>query len=58
MIGLVEQQLSKFNKLDLRMQEDIILFVYKSDSKDYLHLNKTITLAVQNFLFKTKIFEM
>ena len=47
MIGLVEQQLSRFNKLNLRTQEDILLFGYKSENKDYLHLNIKITLAVQ-----------
>ena len=54
----IEQQPSKFNKLNLRTQEDILLFGYNSENKDYLHLNIKITQAVQHFLLKTKIFEM
>ena len=33
------------------------LYGYKSDNRDYDHINTQITLAVQNFLIKTKRFQ-
>ena len=57
MLGLVEQQLSKFKKLNLRTKENILLFGYKPENNDFVKLNINITLAVQTFLLKTNRFE-
>jgi hypothetical protein len=53
----VGQLVSPFSKLNQKDKMFTLLYGYKSDNKDYEHINTQITLAVQNFLIKTKRFQ-
>ena len=56
MLGLVEQQISSFPNKNRVTKENILLFGFESENPDYFNININITIAVQNFLMKTKRF--
>ena len=56
MFGLVEQHISNFPTLGKKLKEDILLHGYKPENIDNFRKNCEITIAVQNFLLKTKRF--
>ena len=53
----VGQLVSPFKKFNNRQKMFTLLYGYKSDNKDYPYINIQITLAVQNYLIKTKRFD-
>ena len=54
---LVEHYIPKFSRLTKAAKLDLLLYGLKNDNSDYDHLNFKITIAVQNFIFKTKRFD-
>ena len=56
LFDLVGQLVSPFSKLNQKDKMFTLLYGYKSDNKDYEHINTQITLAVQNFLSKQNVF--
>ena len=57
LFDFVGQLVSPFSKLNQKDKMFTLLYGYKSDNRDYDHINTQITLAVQNFLIKTKRFQ-
>ena len=45
-----------FKNLTKQRKLDLILKGFNIENPEYLQLNTTLTIAVQNFIFKTKIF--
>ena len=56
MFGLVEQHIGRFQTFGKKVKEDMLLYGYKPENSDYFWKNCQITIAVQNFLLKTKRF--
>ena len=54
---LVEHYIPKFPKMTKAAKFELLLYGIKSDDPDYNYLNTKITIAVQNFIIKTKRFE-
>ena len=52
----VGQLVSPFKAFSHRQKMFTLLYGYKSENKDYYYINIQVTLAVQNFLIKTKHF--
>ena len=56
LFSLVEHFIPTFTKLSKARQFDILMYGLKSDDSLYNYLNTRITIAVQNFILKTKRF--
>ena len=57
LIDLIEHYIPKFEKLNKKEKLNIIIMGLNIDNDDFLHLNTILTVAVQNFILKTKRFE-
>ena len=57
LFDLFEHYIPNFKKLSKKLKLDIIMNGLERDNLDYLHLNTTLTLAVQFFILKTKRFD-
>ena len=57
LFDLFEHYIPNFKKLSKKLKLDIIMNGVERDNLDYLHLNTTLTLAVQFFILKTKRFD-
>ena len=57
LFDIVGQLVSPFSKFNQKEKMFTLLYGYKSENKDYDNINTKITLAVQNFLIKTKRFQ-
>ena len=58
LFNLIEHYIPKFNKLSKKEKLRIIIFGIDIDNDDFVQLNTTLTIAVQNFILKTKRFEL
>ena len=58
LFNLIEHYIPKFHKLSKKEKLRIIIFGIDIDNDDFVHLNTTLTNAVQNFILKTKRFEI
>ena len=56
LFGLIEHYIPKFKSFTKTHKLDIILKGFEIQNKDFIQLNTTLTLAVQNFILKTKRF--
>ena len=56
MFGLFEHYIPKFTNLNKTRKLDIILNGYEIQNEDFVSLNTTLTIAVQNFILHTKRF--
>ena len=56
MFGLFEHYIPKFTNFNKTRKLDIILNGYEIQNEDFLSLNTTLTIAVQNFILHTKRF--
>ena len=56
MFGLFEHYIPKFKKFNKTRKLDIILNGYEIQNEDFVSLNTTLTIAVQNFILHTKRF--
>ena len=56
LFGQVEHYVPTFANLSKIKQYEILVFGLKRDNPEYYYTNKTISIAVQNFIFKTKRF--
>ena len=57
LFDFVGTQLSCFPKLGKKEKTDILLYGYKPDNNDFYLINSRITIAVHNFLMKTRRLE-
>ena len=57
LIDLIEHYIPKFRKLNKKEKLNIIIMGLNIDNDEFLHLNTILTVAVQNFILKTKRFE-
>ena len=55
---LIEHYIPKFHRLNKKEKLRIIIFGIDIDNDDFIHLNTTLTIAVQNFIMKTKRFDI
>ena len=53
---LFKQLVPNFNELSKHKKYEVLVMGIKSDNPEYYHTNTRISYAVQNFLFKTKLF--
>ena len=56
MFGLFEHYIPKFQDFTKTRKLDIILKGFEIQNDDFIQLNTTLTLAVQNFILNTKRF--
>ena len=56
LFGLIEHYIPKFKNFTKTQKLDIILEGFEIQNDDFIQLNTTLTLAVQNFISKTKRF--
>ena len=56
LFGQVEQYVPNFKNFGKKKQYEILIFGLKPENPEYFYTNKIITIAVQNFIFKTKRF--
>ena len=56
LFNLVEHYIPKFKTMTKSQKYEILVMGIKTDNPDYNHLNTTITIAVQNYILKTKRF--
>ena len=56
MFGLFEHYIPKFQNFTKTRKLDIILKGFEIQNDDFIQLNTTLTLAVQNFILNTKRF--
>ena len=56
MFGLFEHYIPKFQSFTKTRKLDIILKGFEIQNDDFIQLNTTLTLAVQNFILNTKRF--
>ena len=56
LFDLVEHYIPKFKNLTKNRKLDIIMRGIDIENKDFIHLNTTLTIAVQNFILHTKRF--
>ena len=56
LFDLVEHYIPKFKNLTKSRKLDIIMRGIDIENKDFIHLNTTLTIAVQNFIMHTKRF--
>ena len=54
---VVEHYIPKFSRMSKSAKFDLLIYGIKNDDPDYYDLNVKISIAVQNFLIKTKRFE-
>ena len=52
----VEQYVPNFKNFGKKKQYEILIFGLKPKNPEYFYTNKIITIAVQNFILKTKRF--
>ena len=57
LFNLVEHYIPKFSRLSKAAKLELLLYGIKTDDPDYNYLNTIITIAVQNYIMKTKRFE-
>ena len=58
LFNLIEHYIPKFHRLSKKEKLRIIIFGIDIDNDEFVHLNTTLTNAVQNFIMKTKRFEI
>ena len=56
LFNLVEQFIPNFNRLNKRQKYESLVFGMNTDNPDYNYTNTNITIAVQNYIMKTKRF--
>ena len=56
LFNLVEQFIPNFNRLNKRQKYEALVFGINTDNPDYNYTNTNITIAVQNYIMKTKRF--
>ena len=56
LFDLLEHYIPKFKNLTKNRKLDIIMRGIDIENKDFIHLNTTLTIAVQNFILHTKRF--
>ena len=56
LFGQVEQYVPNFSNLSKIKQYEILVFGLKRENPEYYYTNRIISIAVQNFIFKTKRF--
>ena len=56
LFGLIEHYIPKFKSFNKPKKLNIILEGFEIQNDDFIQLNTTLTLAVQNFILKTKRF--
>ena len=57
LLDLIEHYIPNFSKLKKNHRLDIILNGLERNNPEYIHLNTTLTFAVQKFILKTKRFD-
>ena len=58
LFNLVEHYIPKFNRMTKTKKYEILVMGINTDDPDYNYLNTTITIAVQNYIFKTERFSI
>ena len=58
LFDLIEHYIPKFKQKSKKDKLNIIIMGHDIENEDYLQLNTTLTKAVQNFILKTKRFEL
>ena len=56
LLNLFEHYIPTFKNLNRKKKLDILLTGIKTDDPQFFSLNKTLTIAVQNFIIETKRF--
>ena len=56
LFNLVEHYVPKFLQLNKTQKYEVLVMGILPDNTDYIQTNTTISIAVQNFIFKTKRF--
>ena len=56
LFNLVEHYIPNFKNLNKKQKLNILLTGLETDDPEYFYLNKTLTIAVQNFIIQTKRF--
>ena len=56
LFNLVEHYIPNFKNLNKKHKLNILLKGIDTDDPEFFHLNKTLTIAVQNFIIGTKRF--
>ena len=56
LFNLVEHYIPNFKNLNKKHKLNILLKGIETDDPEFFHLNKTLTIAVQNFILETKRF--
>ena len=56
LFGQVERYVPNFRNFSKKKQYEILIFGLKPENPEFFYTNKILTIAVQNFIFKTKRF--
>ena len=56
LLNLFEHYIPTFKNLNNKQKLNIIISGIDTDDPEFFHLNKTLTIAVQHFILKTKRF--
>ena len=58
LLNLFEHYIPTFKNLNKKQKLNILLTGINTDNPDFFNLNKTLTIAVQNFILETKRFNV